>query len=292
MSSLEIHTFDGRPHIEPEGPTTEVDLEKFTDGFRGFVEYDPEKLAKESPDEGVHNANLRALFEHYIKGDSYKDRSTIMVVPAVSNPLCRDEDGLPIIPVPPRVVQSWLSLQTPANQKFTRIMIENAEVSDAYNQAVSLILNDEGLCDWQYLLTVETDNIPPPGGLLQLIQDIEATDLDAVQGLYWSKGHSGSPHCWGKAGEIPRSYRPWVPPPDSISEVNAVSMGFTLFKLKMFREIKPPWFQTVQEWVPGIGERQQTQDMNFANRAASFGYRFGCSTNVRVGHVDSNGIVW
>ncbi len=240
--------------------------------------------------EGVHNQDLHNLFSTWIKGDSYKDRSTIMVVPAVSNPACSDPDA--VLPIPPRVVQSWLCLQTPANQKFTRIMIENCEVGDAYNQTISLILNDEGFRDWKYLLTVETDNIPPPNGLLQIIDDMETSSLDAVGGLYWGKGLTGAPMCYGQPGEIPTSYRPWIPPPDKVSECNGLGMGFTLFKIDMFRHIDPPWFRTVQEWIPGIGERQMTQDMYFFNRAAAQGYRFGCSTNVRVGHIDTSGKIW
>lgn len=265
---------------------------QFTEGFRGQVMYDPTELAKQIPDEGLHNVHLRDLFDYHIKGNTYRDRSTIMVVPAVNNPGCVEPDGDPVVPVPPRVVQSWLCLQTPANQKFTRVMVENCEVADAYNQTVQLILADEGLRDWKYLLTVETDNIPPPDGLLQLLDDIEASKFDAIGGLYWAKGPGGAPMCYGKVDEIPRTFRPWVPPPDSISECNGLGMGFTLFRIEMFRNIDPPWFRTVQEWVPGIGERQMTQDMWFFSRAAQAGYRFGCSTNVRVGHMDSDGVVW
>lgn len=259
-----------------------------TPGYKGTIHYEPDKLATESPDQGLHNQSLTSLFDRWVKADSYRDRSTIMAVPAVCNRLCQDE----IVPVPPRVVQSWLCLQTPANQKFTRIMIENAEVADAYNQTVQLILTDSELANWKYLLTVETDNIPPPNGLLQLIEDMESSDYDAIGGLYWAKGPGGSPMCYGVPGEIPRSFRPWIPPPDAVSECNGLGMGFTLFKIDMFKHMSPPWFRTIQEWVPGIGERQMTQDMYFFNNAAKLGHRFACSTNVRVGHLDSDGVVW
>jgi hypothetical protein len=281
-----------------------------TPGFKGILHYDPDLLARESPNEGLHNVNLHDLFDHWVKGASYRDRSTIMCVPAVSNPQC--DDGIP--PVPPRVVQSWLSLQTPANQKFTRIMVENCEVADAYNQIIQLVLSDAELSTWQYLLTVETDNIPPPQGLLQLIEDIETActcghiqaqhptccacadytyqTYAAVGGLYWAKGPGGSPMCYGMPGESPRSYRPWIPPPNAVSPCNALGMGFTLFRIQQFKKMAPPWFRTVQEWIPGIGEKQMTQDMFFFNEGAKLGNRFACSTNVRVGHIDHDGVVW
>lgn len=293
-----------------------------TEGYRDQASVDPQALVAQAPDEGLHNINLRDLFDRQIKGNSYQDRSTIMVVPAVSNPSCLDEHGEPIIPVPPRVVQSWLSLQTPANQRFTRIMIENAEVSDAYNQAVAVILGDQGLNTWKWLLTVETDNIPPPGGLLQLLEDVETVcdcghilashDLDsreqpckrcacvayahvkydAIGGIYFAKGPGGSPMCYGRPHEMPRSFRPWIPPPDSVVECNGLGMGFSLFRIEMFKEMPKPWFRTIQEWVPGIGERHMTQDLAFFGEAAKFGYRFAISTNVRVGHIDSEGVIW
>jgi hypothetical protein len=587
------------------------DLPDLTPGFHGVLQYDVDKLSKISPDQGLHNQNLKSLFDKWVSGESYRDRSTIMAVPAVSNRLCKDDKE--IVPVPPRVVSSWLSLQTPANQKFTRIMVENCEVADAYNQTVQLILSDEELSSWKYLLTVETDNIPPPNGLLQIIEDMENTNFDAIGGLYWAKGPGGSPmcyddqtevltqsgwkpfhdvthddpiatltdsgylefnlplqkqvfhysgelihwsgqsydlrvtpdhnlyaktaggryrllsaddgeqhyklywkrdaywrgieqdwfhlpsdrsirmddwleflgyyisegcclkrknrpnhkeidirqncgdtydkiasvsrrigctpwtgkdrvklykrdshdifdlleplgksgskhvpsyvfnlsprqitiflnalwagdgswrryhqlgrwenyytkskhladdvqelllrvglagtigsnrsnyvvsvsyrnlqprahkpsarehyeglvydltvpnhtmyvrrngramwsgNCYGKPNEIPRSFRPWIPPPDEISECNGLGMGFTLFKIEMFKHIDPPWFRTIQEWVPGIGEKQMTQDMYFFNQAAKKGFRFGCTTNVRVGHLDGDGVVW
>ena len=268
-----------------------TEVPDLTPGFKGILHYEPDQLAAASPDEGLHNQNLHDLFKTWIKGDSYRDRSTIMAVPALLNPLCKD-DTQQIIPVPPRVTQSWLCLQTPANQKFTRIMVENCEVADAYNQIVQLILDDAELCKWKYLLTVETDNIPPAHGLLRIIEDMEANPYDAIGGLYWAKGPGGSPMCYGRPDELPRSFRPWIPPPDTVSECNGLGMGFTIFKIDMFKQMDPPWFRTIQEWVPGIGERQMTQDLYFFNEAAKHGFRFGCTTNVRVGHLDGDGVVW
>lgn len=232
-----------------------------------------------SPSEGLHNAGL--VVSHVIKGDSYRDKSCIMAIPAIS-------------PVPPRVVASWLSLQTPANHKFTRVMMENCEVADAYNQAVALILGDAELSTWSYFLTVETDNIPPPQGLLQLINDIEEYKLDAVGGIYWAKGENGFPMCFGKTDDMPRNFRSFDPPANAVTPVNGLAMGFTLFRKDLFKKMEPPWFRTVQEWIPGVGmEKHLTQDIDFFDRAAKVGGRFAISTRVRVGHLDvGSGVVW
>ena len=34
-----------------------------------------------------------------------------------------------------------------------------------YTEGVEAILGNPGLCDWEYLLTVEHDNVPPPDGV-------------------------------------------------------------------------------------------------------------------------------
>lgn len=231
------------------------------------------------PAMGRHNAGL--VFDRVIKGDSYKDKSVIMSVPAIK-------------PIAPKVMGAMLSLQTPANHKFFRVSIENCEVADAYNQAVGLILNDPELSTWSYFLTFESDNIPPPTGLLQLVNDIEEFKLDAVGGLYWAKGEDGMPMAFGRPEDMPRNFRPFVPPPDAVTPVNGLAMGFTLFRIGLFKKMQPPWFRTVQEWIPGVAmEKHLTQDIDFFDRACKVGGKFGISTRVRVGHLDERtGIVW
>lgn len=231
----------------------------------------PGELAEQS---GLH-------FEQVIRGDTYRDKSTIMVVPAIA-------------PIPPKVVSAWLSLQTPANQKFTRLLFENCEVADAYNQAVAVILGSDEFRTWKWMLTVETDNIPPPTGLLRLIDDAEETKFDVLGGLYYMKGEGMPSLCFGRVEDMPKNYRPFEPPPRSIVPVNGLGMGFTLFSIEMFKKIPPPWFKTVQEWIPGVGmERHQTQDLYFFDKAAQYGFHFAVDTHVTVGHLDTNtGQIW
>lgn len=267
---------------------------------------------------GLRNANYNEEHTRFFRGTSYRDLSTIMVVPSVSlkktvhprtqpgfkgkiaqglhNLASHNGAKCPEIAtpgIPESVVFSWLCLQTPANSKFTRISITNCEVGDAYNQAVRIILDDDGLSSWRWMLTVETDNLPPPYALLQLLNDAEEGNWDAIGGMYWQKGEGGAPMAFGKPDEHPKSYKPWVPPPNTVSEVNGIAMGFSLFKIDMFKHIDPPWFMTTQEWVPGVGEMAGTQDLYFCKKAAAKGFRFAVSTNVRIGHVDvNNGVVW
>jgi hypothetical protein len=257
----------------------------------------------DEPSQGRHNLEEYgpdALFDRTFRGDSYHEKSVVMFVPSITPRICLDTNKPPhdLAPrdsgIPLKVVDSWLSLQTPANHKFTRRRIENCEVADAYNHVVALILGDDELSTWRYLLTVETDNIPPPTGLLQLVSDMEASRFDAMGGIYWMKGEDGVPMAYGRPEDIPRNMRPFVPPAGAVTPVNGLGMGFTLFSIDMFKRIPPPWFKTVHEWIPGAGmERYMTQDMYFFEHAAKYGFSFAVNTKVRVGHLDDRtGIVW
>lgn len=267
--------------------------------------------------EGLRNANYADEHTRFVEGTSYHDHSVVMVVPSISLKRVVQPHSAPgwrgkiaqathnltnhhgarcpeiaSAGIPEAVVFSWLCLMTAPNAKFTRISITNCEVGDAYNQAVQIILDDEGLSTWKWMLTLESDNIPPPWGLLRLLHDADEGGWDAIGGVYWGKGEGATCHAYGQPGEIPRSYKPWVPPPDAVSEVNGLGMGFTLFKIDMFKKIKPPWFVTQQLWIPGVGELAGTQDLYFFKNAAKAGYRFAIDTNVRVGHIDANGTIW
>ena len=103
--------------------------------------------------DGFHNTSdyRRRLRE----AKTYQDLSTIQVVAT---------RGV----IAAKVVQSWQNLMTPMNQKFMRMYIIGYEVGEAYNQAINTILNHPDLSKWQYILTLEEDNMPAPDSLFKL----------------------------------------------------------------------------------------------------------------------------
>lgn len=220
---------------------------------------------------GWNNADLDLARGRLIRGNSYRDLSTITVVAT---------RGV----IPARVVQSWMNLATPMNQKHFRLFIERMEVGDAYNSAVEMILAHPELSKWKYLLTVEEDNCPPPDGLLKLYESMN--QFDAVGGLYWTKFENGQPMIYGNPNVMPKDFVPQLPIPDAVQPCNGLGMGFTLFKLEMFRRMPKQWFRTLQEFVPGQGMRACTQDLYFFQEAAKHGFKFASDNRVRVGHYD------
>lgn len=211
----------------------------------------------------------------------YKDRSTVCIVPT---------RGL----ITAKVVQNWLGMMAPMNQKFMRVFMIGMEVGEAYEQAIDMILKHDELKNWKYVLTVEEDNMIQPDGLLRLYSAIDE-GFDVVGGLYWTKGEGGQPMCYGNPNVFPLNFIPQIPEPDKVTRCNGLGMGFTLFKMSVFTEgkIERPFFKTLQKFDPGVGTAAYTQDLYFFEKAAKAGYLIGCDSRVKIGHYDFNqDIVW
>ena len=80
---------------------------------------------------------------------------------------------------------------------------------------------------------------------------------------------------------------------NAIQPCCGLGMGFTLFRLKLFKELARPWFRTVSAWNDEYGVQKYTQDLYFFERVSQAGYRFACDTRVKVGHLDvESGTIW
>jgi len=235
---------------------------------------------------GRHNERLDVSRSRLIKSRTYQDLSTVCIIPT---------RGV----ISAHVVNNWFGLMTPMNQKFHRVIVEGMEVGEAYSTAISQILASAELSTWKYILTVEEDNTHPPDGLLKLLESIEGkvdgNKYSAVGGLYWTKGEGGQPMIYGNPNELPLNFRPQLPIPDSVQRCNGLGMGFTLFRMEMFKDqrLRTPWFKTEQSYIPGVGARAFTQDLYFFEDAGKWGHTFACDTRVLVGHYDlSSGVTW
>ncbi len=245
------------------------------------------QIVIENYDGGYHNKDIERSRDRLFKGNTYKDLSTIIVVPS---------RGV----IPAKVVQSWMSLMAPMNQKVIRLFMIGMEVGEAYNNAIEFILNHPDLSKWKYIMTLEEDNMVPPDGLLKLYEAINTPKekggpYDVVGALYWTKGPGGMPMIYGNINDIPKNFIPQPPIPDTVQPCNGLGMGCNLFRLDMFKDpkLQKPYFKTVQEHKPGIGTKVFTQDLRFFEDAGRLGYKFACDTRCKVGHLDyENDIVW
>lgn len=231
-------------------------------------------------DVGFHNRGIRRSRKRVVEAKVYENAATVAVIPTRGA-------------IPARVVESWMNLIVPMNQRFMRMFISGMEVGAAYEYAVDLILGAPELNDFRYMLTMEEDNLPPPDGLLSLLNSIDK--YAAVGGLYWTKGEGGQPMIYGDPNDLLLNFRPQPPHPGRVQECNGLGMGFTLFDLSLFREgrIERPFFKTVQDYDPASGASLGTQDLYFFGKARKAGYKVASDNRVKVGHLDpGTGIVW
>lgn len=227
--------------------------------------------------EGYHNEKS---YDDNLKKNAYKDLSTICIVPSRGS-------------VSAKVVQSWMGLMSPMNQKFVRMFALGLEVGSAYSTVIEQILEHPDLSQFKYILTLEEDNCPPPDGLLKLYEHMDKYDV--IGGLYWTKGVDGKPMCYGNPDVFPVNFVPFMPEPESVTRCNGLGMGFTLFKTEIFKNPKlpKPYFETVQKFVSGVGIQAYTQDLKFFEEAGKLGYKFACDSRVLVGHYDhENDQMW
>lgn len=229
--------------------------------------------------EGRHSADLEATSERLVSEGAYKRQRIVTIVPAIA-------------PIPAQVYLSHVNLIYPPNQGVCRMMALGMEVGAAYSATLEQILAHPDLKDFEYLLTLETDNLPPQDGVIKLVSRMENhPEFSCISGLYFTKGEGGVAQIWGDPKDPLPNFRPQVPVPGELVECCGTGMGFALWRLSMFKDerLKRPWFETYNGTQgKGVG----TQDLTFWSDARKFGYRCAVDCSVKVGHLDSNGIIW
>jgi hypothetical protein len=226
---------------------------------------------------GRHNTDLLAA-GRILEGASWKQQRTVVILPAGPD-------------IPTKVALAMWSLIFPPNNGVVRIACEGMEVGDAYSQAIEGVLAHPDFGKWEYILTIEHDNLPPSDGVLKLIESMDKhPEFDCIGGLYWTKGEGGCPQIWGDPNDPVLNFRPQPPEPDTVQECCGTGMGFNLWRMSMFRDekLRKPWFRTTAG-LEGCG----TQDLYFWADARKHGHRCAVDTRVKVGHLDKgSGIVW
>ena len=216
-----------------------------------------------------------------IPGSTYRDQSTIVIMPSRS-PLLHH-----------RVVQSLHGLIAPMNQKRAMMFCIGDEVGIAYNNMIAGILANPDMASWKYVMTVESDNLVPWDAQKRLLETIEVGQYDAVSGIYFTKGEYNMPMAYGDPQKFHMTGELEFMPRDitqclaagQVMEVNGIAMGCALWRLDLFRKIPAPWFVTVDDVVDGR-PMGFTQDLYFCRRARMAGRRFAVDMRVRVGHLD------
>lgn len=226
---------------------------------------------------GIHNKDPAGARARIIKGGSWKQQRIVVVLPSASL-------------IPAKVALSHWNLGFPPNNGVVRLLAQGLEVGDAYSTAIKAIIEHPELSKWEYLLTIEADNMPPFDGVLKLLERMEANpEFDCIGGLYFTKGPGGQPQIWGDIKDPIPNYRPQPPRLDGgLIECWGTGMGFNLWRLKMFKDpkLRQPWFVTLKGQA---GQGMATQDLYFWADARKYGHRCAIDCSVRVGHYDFEG---
>jgi hypothetical protein len=223
---------------------------------------------------GQHNADLNVTRARLLKGGSWKKQNTIVILPAADM-------------VSAKCALSWWNLAFPPNNGVVKWLALGMEVGDAYSTAIEQILAHPDLSKWEYILTLEHDNAPPPDGVIKLIERMEQhPEFACIGGLYFTKGEGGVAQIWGDPRDVVTNFRPQLPDPNGgLVECCGTGMGFNIFRISMFKDdrLKKPWFRTLNG---KNGEGLGTQDLVFWGDARKYGYRCAIDCSVRVGHFD------
>lgn len=220
---------------------------------------------------GHHNANLQKSTARILQGASWKKQRIVSLIPAGAM-------------IPTKVYLSHVSLMFPPNQAVHRMAAIGMEVGEAFSNSIAEILEHPELSQWEYLLTIEHDNIPPPDGVLKLLKRMEDhPEYACIGGLYWTKGEGGCPQIWGDPKDPVLNFRPQAPVQGQLVECCGTGMGFNLWRMSMFKDkkLRKPWFKTVADHT-GIG----TQDLYAWSDFRKHGYRCAIDCDVLVGHYD------
>lgn len=230
---------------------------------------------------GRANESIEQTQKRLQKEGSWKKQRIIVLLPASNS-------------ISTKVMLSHWNLMFPPNQAVVKIMAIGMEVGAAYSEAIEGILAHPELSKWEYILTLEHDNMPPPDGVLKLIKDMEEhPELDCIGGLYYTKGDTGVAQIWGDKSDPVVNFRPVPPDPNGgLVETYGTGMGFNLWRMKMFKdkELPRPLFKTL---TGAEGQGLMTQDLYFWANAQKLGYRCAVDCSIHTGHYDQeNDIVY
>lgn len=225
---------------------------------------------------GEHNQDLDKTRERLLRAGSWKHQRVVVIIPAGPS-------------IPTKVYLSHLGIAFPPNNAVHRIAAIGMEVGAAYSNAIEQVVAHPQLSEWEYILTIEHDNMPPGDGVLRLCQRMEEfPEFAGIGGLYFTKGYGGVAQIWGDP-KRPLNYQPQPPDPQGgLVECHGTGMGFNLWRMGLFKDarLRRPWFKT-QADSGGVS----TQDLYFSTDARKYGYRFAVDCSVKVGHYDLDGKV-
>ena len=233
----------------------------------------PQLLLADLKTGGIHNGDVGKTRARLDKDKAWKRQRIVVLIPAGES-------------IAVKVYLAHMNLMFPPNNGVARIAAVGLEVGEAYSTAIEQVLSHPELSTWEYLLTIEHDNMPPADGVLKLLAHMEANPrFDCIGGLYFTKGHGGVAQIWGDPKDPILNFRPQLPDPNGgLVECCGTGMGFNLWRMRMFKDkkLRRPWFVTQKK--DGVA----TQDLYAWTDFRKHGYRCAIACDVKTGHYEQS----
>jgi len=136
--------------------------------------------------------------------------------------------------------------------------------------------------DW--VLYIDDDVIFPPNTLIKLLH----RNKDIVGGVYWSKSEPPVPLIF--KGHMQGTYRDWHA--GDFIKVDAMGMGLTLIRTKVFKAMEKPWFTLDYTYQEAENRTTKdygtTEDLYFYKKARDHGFEVWCDTSLQAWHYEKN----
>ena len=181
------------------------------------------------------------------------------------------------------------SIQMPLGTSYARIRTNDMTIADARNALCRAALDQNAT----YLVMLGDDVIPPANLILLMLERIgrqeplgggQATRVDMVTGVYWTKGYPTEPYLWNTP-LFSGSFRDWKV--GDFVPVDLAGCDCLMIDVAMLRELPEPWFST--DWVKEQGDPPtpiQTEDFYFFSKARRAGRRLFVDTRIQCLHED------
>src|SRR5262245_43056553 len=139
-------------------------------------------------------------------------------------------------PLPPELVMAFKACSPPMNCNTIYIETKGMDIADARNQFAKVALEHNA----KYLFFWDEDVLLPPHALRELMFVMESWgDIGIIGGIYCLKVERPEPMVFRGNGQGP--YWNWKV--GEVFECTGISMGCTLVRAEVFKDIEYPWFR-------------------------------------------------
>lgn len=203
----------------------------------------------------------------------YPSRTGLMIaVPLSGNPLV------------PEWAFAFHQLHPPMNYNVEYALIKGRLVDDARNHLAKQAIAK----NCKYLFFVDEDVTPPAHTVRQLIYHLEHWPKAAIAaGIYCHKSPPAMPMVFRGNGVGP--YWDWKV--GEVFDCSGVGMGCAMIRVDVFKDLKEPWFKTVdsvEAFMDGIPQGEMwTEDLWFCKLVTDAGWKILADGGILPNHWDA-----